>query len=204
MNEIANPQNMIRGYGTEFHGLHYEEFVFAGIRGVTVSNGILNFNDNKIDEWNDTLAIFGPGGYFAFYLATIDPGKFFADNPMNPGGTARITPQLAYHVRGLHYGKPAFRQEGVILTQRDSNGNYNWNEEKVVTDASGINIHAAHNILNVGRDSAGCIVPKLLWENPLWTNDIVDKLYLSPQKRFPTMILDNDEFSRWIGTQNWS
>lgn len=169
-----------------------------------VENEILNYNDNAIDEWNDTISVFDNNKFTLHVPGTVDPGLYYSKNPMNPRGTARIEPGLHLLRPGKHRGKDAFVQYAKISVRRDSNRDMIWSQEDPVdTGWFGIHLHASGNIRNVGRDSAGCVVPRLLWNDPVWRNEFVGRGKRSGQSRILLAIVDPQDLARWIGEQRW-
>jgi len=100
-------------------------------------------------------------------LATTEPGKFYTENPENPGGAARIAfDQFKSWRVGTHKaGKPgaheALVQVANISVHRDKNKDGKRTGDIVdVGSAFGINQHSGHNQdpNNIGKASAGCLV----------------------------------------------
>ena len=113
------------------------------------------FRDQK-DKW-----------HYAEFPATTDPGTYWLQNPMNPGGTA-ILKEGQYvdaYAMGLHRGQyPALVQKNkpvTILRDYDRNAILDFGSHDESTGFFGINIHRANSsgsTLAVNLYSAGCQV----------------------------------------------
>jgi hypothetical protein len=103
-------------------------------------------------------------------LCTTEPGQFYTDNPLDPGGAARIAfGQYKSWTVGTHHPElqaprkhEALIQADKIHIFRDKNkdGIRPGDKESIVGSATGINQHSGLNQSpsNIGRVSAGCLV----------------------------------------------
>ena len=119
------------------------------------------------DEFNDwlTVAYRTHTGWACHALkATLDPGTYYLQNPLNENGTAIICPgqyPKAYEL-GKHRGEyPALVQVGPVDFWRDNNKDLNRDYTNKQTGVIGLNIHKASAVktsLDIARWSAGCTV----------------------------------------------
>ncbi|WCL51436.1 hypothetical protein [Leptospira sp. GIMC2001] len=193
-----NAKQILKDLATDLYGFHFNEMLFICVRGVTIENNTFLYNDNRIDDWNDTIALFDKNDYFKPYKGTVDSGQFFIDNPLHKDGAGYVLPGITTLQLGLHKKKKAFVQTGEVLCYRDSTGNGTW-EEKVLGKATGANLHAAWNLIKVGTDSALCSVPRLLWSDQMWKNDFILRAEKSGQKRFLRLYVEARELALYIG-----
>jgi hypothetical protein len=129
-------------------------------------------NDNRPNAFNDLRAVVsiqeGRPRLLGKWEATSEPGKFYTDCPLNPGGAARIALNQfkAWNV-GMHPGEgipgahQALVQSGVIQVFRDLNRDYQRRGDAVETGSSfGINQHWGYDFSedDIGQASAGCLV----------------------------------------------
>lgn len=100
------------------------------------------------------------------YVATLDPGTYFLEHPMNVHGSAIVMPgqYVDSHEMGLHRGEyTALVQRGPLTVIRDDDldAQLDFNSAKRETGIFGINIHRANasgTSTVVDRWSAGCQV----------------------------------------------
>ncbi|MDF3822203.1 hypothetical protein P3G55_20030, partial [Leptospira sp. 96542] len=165
----------IKSYGTKVYKLAFTKPTLVGIRGALPDeNGKLIANGNALNEWNDSLVIITKDNSY-FFQGTVDPGRYYAINPMNPSGTAQVVPGLYIYTKGYHgstkYGTkfPAFVPYSNLVVKRDGNRNLIWDsKDKNQIGKFGINIHAQFNSGEVERNSAGCTVVKAKWGSETW------------------------------------
>ena len=96
-------------------------------------------------------------------IGTTEPGKFYTDHPLNPGGAARIAfGQYKAWTMGFHQGKsthPALVQVGFVRVHRDKDKNAKRTGDAIDIGTNfGVNQHMAFNATVVGKWSAGCLV----------------------------------------------
>ena len=135
-----------------------------GIRGaVPYSNDELSLRENTLDHWNDTVGIWG--GEWQLQTATVEPGLYYTQNPLNAKGAAHLL-RLENGGRpwtfkwGQHLSKyEALIQAEDFVVQRDKNKNgvIDPTEPKDTGDF-GIHIHWGGEGWSVGKWSAGCQV----------------------------------------------
>ena len=127
-------------------------------------------NNNRIpNSFDDTIVVFWKykdQWNFNQYQATTDPGLYYINHPLSPGGTAILKEGQYLHCYclGLHRGKyKALVQFMPVTIIRDFNkDNYlDFTCVKEETGLFGINIHRANltgKTINVNQWSAGCQV----------------------------------------------
>lgn len=96
---------------------------------------------------------------------TVDPGRYYLENLMNPKGTGIIVPNqyLEVYEIGLHKGENALVQRGNLSVYRDKNKDltYNKDPKTIETGLFAIDIHNANNLQKstyVNNWSAACVV----------------------------------------------
>jgi hypothetical protein len=192
-------KHIIKSFLEDLYGWEGIGMYFVCLRGILIRDGKFEFNDNKNNDWNDTVWVFH-NHYSCPYDGTVDSGNYFILNPMRKEGAAYILPGVTTLRVGLHRGREALIQAGDVRVYRDTTRSGRW-EEKYLDPltATGINLHAAHDLSNVGKDSAGCTVPKLLWNSREWTEDIVGRAKRSGQRTFPRVFIEPKELALYIG-----
>jgi hypothetical protein len=189
----------IKSFGKRTYGLSFDKPTLIGIRGALPDeNGKLILNGNEINLWNDSLVVITKDNSY-FFQGTVDPGRYYMDNPMNSLGTARIEPGLYEMANGFHglttHGKkyPAFVPYKDLLVRRDGNKDKVFDRnDKTYKGKFGVNIHAMFSDGEVERNSAGCTVVKAKWGSPTWK-----QFYnlLSPSAPFKYMVVDGKELT---------
>lgn len=127
-------------------------------------------NANTPYKWNDVRFVLGWSNGAAVilgrWLATTEPGRFYSDAPLNPGGAAHVAlgQFRAWKVGMHHAGKPneqeALVQAGTLMITRDrtKEGKRSGPLEKAGSGC-GINQHNGSGMVGeVGKASAGCLV----------------------------------------------
>jgi hypothetical protein len=181
----------------------------VGIRGAVPytadgSGTSISLRDNALDHWNDTIGIWG--GEWALYTATVEPGSYYTENPLDADGAA--------HLLGLENGGQPWRfkwgkhkgtyealvQAEPFTVQRDKNrnGRPDPGEPKDIGDF-GIHIHWGGKGWSVGRWSAGC---QVLFggdsaDSP-W-REFRDTLKASGQKEFVYYLIDGRKLAQSLG-----
>jgi len=126
--------------------------------------GIRNKNGktNSFDDLMGCIYLWDGEWRSHYWRATVDPGLYWLENPMNVKGTAVLCPgqyRGAYEI-GEHKGKAALVQVGPVKVWRDPNRDKSidtWGEPD--EGFFGINIHRAGKSSKlVNRWSAGCQV----------------------------------------------
>lgn len=116
------------------------------------------FEDIKCLVDGDGKIVGGP------YEATTQPGKFWTQHRMNPGGAANITKgqQTAWQP-GPYHDMDALREVRPITFTRDPNETFK-RYGPVYTDEIGVHHHGGYNYPHddMGRSSAGCQVIRLM------------------------------------------
>lgn len=180
-----------------------------GIRGVVpypgdASGTSISLRDNDLDHWNDTVGIWG--GEWALYTATVEPGIYYTEHPMDTDGAA--------HLLGLENGGKPWRfkwgmhrnkyealvQAESFTVQRDKNrdGRPDPDEPKETGDF-GIHIHWGGEGWSVGKWSAGCQVlfggdnPESPWR------DFKATLKATGQQEFVYSLIDGHKLAHSLG-----
>lgn len=134
-----------------------------GIRGaVPTGPDSLSLRGNQTDHWNDTIGIWG--GSWGLFQGTVEPGRFYTQNPMNPQGAAHLVPvEVARrpwtYQWGTHKGYRALVQAEKFSVRRDRDRDgIPEPSEPIETGFFGIHVHWGGSNWSVGKWSAGCQV----------------------------------------------
>lgn len=131
-------------------------------------------------------------GEIKLFPASVDPGKYYIDHPINPQGCARLKCGLwAYALGEHHLFKALVQADEVTVDRLDKNGKKIREE----TGWFGINIHSGGPEYMVGRFSAGCQVihTSEVWKAE-WLNffvPVMAGMELFKQKRVPYLLVDS-------------
>lgn len=172
--------------------------------------------ENKPNEWNDRRVVFTAAGEAAIVhnaLATSEPGKFYTENPLDPGGAARIA--LGQHLAawrvGIHNaGKPsaheALVQCGTISIYRDKNQDYSRAGDQMVVGGNfGINQHHGWNmpVDDIGRASAGCLVGRAKVGHLKFMQLVKadPRCVAEPKFAFDTAVIEAAEIQSYLGAE---
>lgn len=179
----------IDAYGFKL-SLEPGEINIVAIRNMNPQGEPVNPTPNKFD---DLLILFTyqEGAYKLIdkWVCTTEPGKFWTQNPMNPGGAARIDipGQYSSWQVGFHQGKmnheALVQTGGKIRVRRDANKDFSSQGDSISEGFFGVNIHHGwdSSYENIGRTSAGCVViPRIA----------LQKLFMSKIKSDPRYIKD--------------
>ncbi|WP_367898822.1 hypothetical protein AB3N61_06605 [Leptospira sp. WS58.C1] len=170
----------LMAYGSKKYGLLYDRWVIFGVRGINFKNGIIEANNDAINEYNDALfliRIVNKSLEFKVYSCTIDPGRYWLNQPMNPAGTARIAEGVYKYKLGMHKGHKALNQYAKVTVNRyaphqNAKPWFKWKDESFSVSQTGffaINIHAKSGSSKfVEMASAGCTVLNATWTDQAW------------------------------------
>jgi lysozyme family protein len=123
-------------------------------------------NDNEENKWNDLrLLIRFEGGeprIIGKWAATTEPGRYYIEHPLNPGGAARVEfgQYKAWQV-GIHRGdhEALIQTGGPVTVCRDTNRDgFRTVGDIRQTGDFGINQHWGYDLPEVDKASAGCLV----------------------------------------------
>lgn len=122
-------------------------------------------NGDEANKWNDLRLVVrvedGRPRIVGLWPATTEPGRYYTENPINPGGAARIQfgQYTAWQV-GMHrQNHEALVQTGGPVTVcRDLNKDYSRIGDKQEVGSFGINQHWGYDLVEVDKASAGCLV----------------------------------------------
>jgi hypothetical protein len=153
-----------------------------GCRGAVpyTAPGLLTLKDNVVDEWNDTIGVFGTA--FGMWRGTVDPGLPYTQDPLNAQGCAHLQDGRWEYMLGDHKGHEALVQAAPVTVWRDLDEDSGQDALEVVeTGWFGINIHAGTGA-HVGEWSAGCqvVFSDNGWSGPQWT-EFLETVKASPQ-----------------------
>lgn len=150
-------------------------------------------NENKSDLYNDAIARC-IDGELKIFTASVDPGKYYIDHPMNPMGCAKLKAGLYQYKLGEHHAHDALVQADEVFVDRlDKNGKRTGEENGWF----GINIHSGGPEYLVGRYSAGCQVLRV---SEAWKDNWLE--FYTPikvgteifqQKTIPYLLVDSLE-----------
>lgn len=179
--EIKKFVKRLMVYGSKKYGLLYDRWVIVGVRGIDFNNGIVKTNNDAINEYNDALFLIrtiNRSLEFKVYSCTIDPGRYWLNQPMNPAGTARIIEGIYKYKLGMHRGHKALNQYAKVTVNRYSPHQnakpwVKWKDEPFSLTQTGffaIDIHAKSSSSKfVEMASAGCTVLNSTWTDPPWS-----------------------------------
>lgn len=170
------PQNVIskitdycksKGYklGTEEPGFLTIIYVEGmGVDGTVNRDEPNQFNDVRLVLNADLQLAKISDNEFANWSATTEPGRWYTQNPMNPGGAARIAfgQYKAWSV-GMHGNSQpheALLQVAPITVYRDKNKDGLRTGDRKDTGLFGVNQHWGYDLPpnDIGKASAGCLV----------------------------------------------
>jgi hypothetical protein len=155
------------------------------------------------NAWNDVRIILRDDGTVLLSCwATTEPGTYYTENPLNPGGAFRIAfgQHLDAWTFGMHHRQSALIQCGTISGHRDFNTDYLRTGDKVVTgDGFGINQHTTADDIGaspprVDKWSAGCLVGR---NSSTHYNKFIPYLRSSGLSKFDTTVVSGDDFSNF-------
>jgi hypothetical protein len=157
-------------------------------------------NSDAIDVWNDVRAIISnTGDVLMCCAATTEPGWYYREHPLNPGGAAQLA--FGQHLDawriGDHRGQDALVQCGLLKVFRDRNADGSRKGDAIdVGDEFGLNQHTTSNAPGaVGRWSAGCLVGKY----PSTHNDkFMPICRAMGLETFDSTLIDGLAFVRWL------
>lgn len=161
-----------------------------GIRNYTRGNA---YGDSPSDLYDDCI-VRCIDNEIKIFEASVDPGSYFINHPMNPQGCARLKCGLWYYQLGEHHAHRALVQADEVTVHRIDKAGIKRGEE---TGFFGINIHSGGQEYLVGRYSAGCQVIKAgeAWKFQ-WTDffePIETGMKKSGQTRIPYLLVDKLE-----------
>lgn len=139
----------------------HNQINIIGIRGYLVEKGQVI---NKRNIYNDTIFVawvdeFNKPHVEAF-IASVDPGRYYEDKPLNPHGCAHLVQGQYDYVIGLHGASQyeALVQAGPVTVERWFGGDRPAKPYKETVTGIGLNIHAGMSWDLVENASAGCQV----------------------------------------------
>ena len=188
---------------------------FLNIVYVEGANEDGSLNADEFNTFNDRRLVIGikngkPTILFNA-LATTEPGKFYTDNPINPGGAARIAFgqykawRVGIHKAGTPTAHEALVQVGPISIFRDLNKDGKRTGDRVdIGSGFGVNQHSGHNasVTNIGKASAGCLVGRTNIEHQQFMKLVkTDPRFQDASKGYVYMstVIAGDDLKRKIG-----
>jgi peptidoglycan hydrolase-like protein with peptidoglycan-binding domain len=128
-------------------------------------------NDNAPNQFNDARFVLritqsGRPALDGAWDATTEPGRFWTQNPMNPGGAARIAfGQYKSWSVGTHNASKASGHEALVQTleitvHRDLNQDFSRAGDATDSGLFGVNQHWGYDNPkdDIGKAGAGCLV----------------------------------------------
>jgi hypothetical protein len=124
-------------------------------------------NDDAPNVFNDVRMVIkvGAGGVPQIegaWEATTEPGRFYTEHPLDPGGAARIAfgQHKAWSVGFHRNDHEALIQTDDVAFLRDLDKNYQREGDRLITGMIGLNQHWGYDLPkgDIGRASAGCLV----------------------------------------------
>lgn len=167
------------------------KIALLGVRGYKYEDGS---TVNKLGIYDDSI-IRHIDGELKIFTASVDPGKFYIDHPINPQGCARLQCGLWSYTVGehLHSHKALVQADEVGVDRLDRDGKKLGQEYGYF----GINIHSGGPEYLVGRYSAGC---QVLRSDEPWKaqwldffTPIVSAVEIFKQKNIPYLLVDKLE-----------
>lgn len=150
-------------------------------------------SENRTDIYNDCIFRCLDGD-IAEFTASVDPGRYYIDHPLNPQGCARLKCGLWLYTTGEHHTHRALVQADEVKVDRlDKTGKSIKEDNGWI----GLNIHSGGPEYLVGRWSAGCQIIKTSepwkdkWEE--FFNPIEEGVKVFNQKQIPYLLVDKLE-----------
>lgn len=124
-------------------------------------------NDNAPNVFNDVRMVIRVGGngvpqIEGAWEATTEPGRFYTEHPLDPGGAARIAfgQHKAWSVGFHRNDHEALIQTDDLAFYRDLNKDYHREGDRLISGMIGLNQHWGYDLPHgdIGHASAGCLV----------------------------------------------
>lgn len=154
-----------------------------------------NLNPNDLTSLYDDTIVRCIDGVLTHYQASVDPGSYYVNHPINPLGCAKLKTGLWMYQYGEHlHAHPALVQADEVTVDRlDRSG------KKLCEDTGyfGVNIHSGGPEYLIGRYSAGCQIIKTAeaWKDK-WQDfflPIFAAMGIYEQKKIPYLLVDRLE-----------
>ncbi|MBW4597750.1 MAG: peptidoglycan-binding protein [Brasilonema angustatum HA4187-MV1] len=161
-------------------------------------------NIDRLDEWNDTRALFqvehnGSARLVDTWAATSEPGAYYTYHRMSPGGAARIAfgQYWAWSV-GMHGSRNPYEalvQCADVEFYRDDNEDGFRKGDEVTNANIGANQHHGFSMPEVGKNSAGCLVGQsITGHKQFMLYNKSDRRYVTNNSyKYATAVLPADE-----------
>lgn len=180
-----------------------------GVRSAApTADGLLRSTAGTFDRYDDTLLVFGfkPGGgsLLRAYTCSVDPGRYWTQNPCPKKGCAHLlNGQYRYQI-GIHNRSkaPAKRYTALIPASkvtvwRDTNRNFvRDGKDFVESGYFPINIHAGGSCKSVGMQSAGCQVIYGSRFGPAYSS-FIELMKSASTERFWYSLVDAADIALW-------
>lgn len=166
------------------------KIALLGIRGYSSTD-----YPNNITSLYDDAIVRYMNGEIKIFEASVDPGAYYVNNPINALGCARLKTGLWYYQYGEHlHNHPCLTQaEEVTVDRLDRHG------KKLCEDTGhfGVNIHSGGPEYLIGRYSAGCQIIKTgeAWKDK-WQDfflPLFAAMGIYDQKKIPYLLVDRLE-----------
>lgn len=132
----------------------------VGVRGFLIERG--GKIENQNNSYNDTLFICyldqNGKAHAVPFVASVDPGRWYQDNPLNPKGCAHLCEGEYDYAIGIHKNYRALVQVGTVTVERWVGRVRPAKPHRETVAGIGINIHAGTLGPLVENASAGCQV----------------------------------------------
>jgi hypothetical protein len=186
-----------RGY---WFSRHPECMTIVYVEGMD-TDGTPNANDpNEFNDARVLVALDKQGRpSTTAWVATCEPGRFYTENPEDPGGAARIAFgqykawAVGTHKPGKRSAHEALVQVAPITVCRDANKDFKRDHDAQVFGIFGINQHWGFDLpkTDIGKASAGCLVGRSKDEHKDFISLVKDDARYKTSKgyRFMTAVL---------------
>lgn len=198
-------------------------FLF-GIRGAkpVVQEGLdIEPCPQQLDLYDDTIGFMVSDGRGHCYSGSVDPGRYYTENPMpGTGGCAHVLEGHYTFVKGQHKSEPRAWKGLNVKCWRDLDRDnvQGADENKVYTLATSIDLHYGGNN-TVGEYSAGCqVVRRPYWATyrdltyslfpntaTYWLLNVHTLLQMQTDNVVPTVIINNtpvpSEVPLWLSLE---
>lgn len=151
--------NFIERLGFDYK--HGNNLNILALKGLSLAGNHIIPNADKPDEFND-LFFFLINNEVDIYDGTVDPGRYYQDNPLNSRGCAHVAFTQHIYVPGYHNRKyKAFRakDEKIWIYRAGDDNKFDPDDSIKQESNTGVNLHMKYGQgEKIGKSSAGCMV----------------------------------------------
>lgn len=166
-------------------------FGLRGARPYDGHPGEVQIVETVLNEYTAAIGCFGTS--LKLYRGSVDPGRDFTADPMNPEGAAHLQDGCWLYQPGSHKGHRALVQAAPVKVARDKNRDGTIEPgEPVSTGYFGVDIHAGGASPAVGEWSAGCQVIRGGWTGEPWV-EFLDTVAAANQSLYRYYLLDGKD-----------